>query len=189
MVLNRQRRKTRETHIEYGFSKHANLLARGYEHLRKTNDLEMQAGSETVVDYVHKTQKLIDLNESDADMIKRRITVNESEREYAYYLEKSREKIIRQIESLSAQKVQKSEQALVLYKNHFYSTIFAIQRLFDNHLYSLKRSLLRLDRNTANAQLADLTDKNGFLRLVCENIDKAFTLAEASLLHSGLSSI
>lgn len=169
--------------LEYYFSKHANLLARGYEHLRKTNDLEMQAGSETVVDYVHKTQKLIDLNESDADMIKRRITVNESEREYAYYLEKSREKIIRQIESLSAQKVQKSEQALVLYKNHFYSTIFAIQRLFDNHLYSLKRSLLRLDRNNANAQAADFTDKNGFLRLVCENIDKAFTLAEASLLQ------
>ncbi|MFA5466789.1 MAG: hypothetical protein WC251_02950 [Candidatus Izemoplasmatales bacterium] len=174
--------------LNYHFFKYGNLLARGYESLRQKQLQDDASGASAVVDYIHKTQALIDYNDADAEAIRNRVENLESNREYAYYLEKSRAKIIKQIETSSSQRAAKSERALILYNNHFYTTLYSIQQLFDNHVYLIKRQLVQLNRQSAQGLAEQVSESNAFLRVISLSIEKAFNLAEASLIQLRIQS-
>ncbi len=166
---------------KYHFSRANHLLARGYDDMRTKHLEEKQSGSETVVEFVHKAQVLIDQNELEFSTLANRLQNKDEIRVYSGFLADNRTKLIQEITRQTAEKTLKSDQAIKLYNRHFFDTLQSITTLFDSHIYHVKWLLVHLDASTAPSQAIILLQNRGFLLKACSSIEKAFVLADNSL--------
>ncbi len=104
-------------------------------------------GSEEVISFVHHAQNIIDLNQSQTNAILKQIEQHVSPKTYAYYLEVTRNKLLRYFDIETEQKIKINRQAVEIIHHEFYTTLLNIQMELSVFTIELKNKLLLLDQS------------------------------------------
>ncbi|MDD3957776.1 MAG: hypothetical protein PHO96_02720 [Candidatus Izemoplasmatales bacterium] len=183
MVSSGLKEQLAELDISYRFDSINHLYARKYQQLHINHENQKSDGSDHVIEYIHRTQSILDLNTRDHEHFQARIAQSDNTREYAYHLEGQRERIKREVNEQLERKVLKSRQAIQMYHHHLFTAQASIAQLWEPHIIRLKHLLMGLDTANATQQSAMIIAHNLFLHFVCHRIDLSFSHARQAIME------
>lgn len=152
-------------------------LAKKVDDLRQAFLFSQQSGSQQVIEYVHKTQKLIDFNDNKVEQFIRYTNVSEDERDYAYYLEKTRQKMIQTIRNDDDHKLSLNREAIRRIHHHFFETANHCHDTISHYIHYFQRLLLHLDNDFAINQAQLMLQADFYQRTLAFRIHSLFQIA------------
>ncbi len=121
--------------------------AAGYvRYLSKTKN-EEKAGSIQIIDFIQRTQRLIDLNTNQTNNIKKYITASNNNYEYIKILEKNRIDLLNHLEKTTEKKNKLCLSACSLYEAELSKISKEINNITNKYLLTFKKDLLKINNN------------------------------------------
>ena len=165
----------------FQFAKLNYRLAQKTENLRQAYLFSQQNGSQQVIEYVHKAQKIIDFNDNKVSQYIDYTTASDDERDYAYFLEKTRQKLINNIQGDSDQKLSVNREAIQRIHHHFFDTFHRCQLTISDYFHHFQRLLLHLDNDFAVNQTRLLLQADFYQREIAYRIHAMYAFSIDSI--------
>ncbi|MBN2697032.1 MAG: hypothetical protein JXR38_05775 [Bacilli bacterium] len=173
--------KSERAKLNFRMVRHNFQFAAKYDELRQLHIKNRQEGSQHVVEYVYNTQKLIDLNDSETDVVLKQMEHDPLDRDYGYYLNSLREKTVELLLEQARVKTANNAQAIEIYHHRFFDAKQRITSVLSEHRDLLKRLLINLDEHFAVIQASSITAYRAYLLRVLRTLDSAKDIAFSTI--------
>ena len=135
---------------------HASCYVR-YQNEQKT---EHDRGSKHIIEYIHQSQKLIDINTKQTESLRNYIDKTDDDYAYIRVLEKSKSDLIEQIENESIKKNSICVKAISIYEEEINHNLNETEHILNKYLLLLKQKLLNSYK--ADVNIMYLMDNHGY---------------------------